>query len=84
MVEKPAGLPSRLAKSESILLSIVTARDFNFGTAKMKASAYKAFDILTDANSCVISRKVEPEDKVITIFQKDSIPVSETKLAMQY
>jgi hypothetical protein len=77
-----------LQKSESILHSIVTARDFISGTAKMKASAQKVFDVITDANFlCYLEKRIailEPIDKAITLFQKDSVPVSEVYRALKF
>jgi hypothetical protein len=70
-----------LLKSESVIHSIVTSRDFISGTSKQKASAQNVHDIVTSKNFVPYLQKsiaiLKSIDDAIVRFQSDSVPVSE-------
>jgi hypothetical protein len=69
-----------LIKSETILHSIVSAREFINGNAKQKEIRTKVFQIVTVAEFISNLEKsiaiLEPIDAAITIFQNDKVPLS--------
>lgn len=70
-----------LLKSESILHSMVTARDFLSGSTRLKASAQKVYEIITQDTFLQNLQKsiaiLEPINQAIVRFQSDTVPVSE-------
>ena len=69
-----------LLQSESILQSIVTARDFIEDNSKQKKSRQNVFDVVTSSTFVSNLKKsiliLTPIDAAIVLFQDDKISVS--------